>query len=112
MQLRLNQFLRRPHRLAIELVEKRARGAASDFALAVPDRNQRRCRDLRFLEVVITGDRYVDAGNPSSSGNAVHKANGNEIVPTTSRRRFVLECQELCCRLEATLLGARAGDAP
>jgi hypothetical protein len=37
MQFRLDQFLRRPHHLPIELVEQRAGGAAADLALAVPD---------------------------------------------------------------------------
>ena len=94
---------------AVELVEQRARGAAADLALAVPDGGQRRRGDRRFFQIVIAGDRDVDTGHQAGARDAVHQADGDEVVPAAGGRRLVLQRQELPGGLEAGLLGARAG---
>ena len=50
-----------------------ARRPAADFALPVPYGGQRRSCDRCFLEVVVTGHRYVDARNQADRVSKIRK---------------------------------------
>ena len=102
MQFRLDEFLRRSHRLSLTC--RSARRAAADLALAVPDRGERRRRDRGLLKVVIAGDGDVDAGHQPGARDTVHQADGDQVVPADRGSRLVLERQELPRRLEPGLL--------
>jgi hypothetical protein len=61
MQLRPDELLPAMRDAAVQPVEQRPRCPPSDLALAIPHRRQRGRGDCRLLEVVIAGDRNVDA---------------------------------------------------
>ena len=96
----------------VDAVQQGARGAAADLGLAVPDGRQRRSGDGGFLQVVIAGDGDVDARHEAGAGDAVHQADGDQIVPADGGGRLVGQGEELAGCLEAGLLGAGAGNAP
>src|SRR5690606_38413196 len=95
MHFGLDEILREMHRLAIQLVQQRAGGAAAYFPLAVPHRCQGWRGDGRFLQVVVASDGNIHARCQAGTGYAIHQADSDEIVPAAGSRRPVLQGEEL-----------------
>ncbi len=112
MEFRLDEFLHRGNLDAVQLVQQCAGGAAPHFTLSVPDGRQRGRCDRRFLEIVIAGHGNILARHQPGTGNAVHQADGRQIVPADRSRRLVLQRQKLRRDLETALLRARPGNTP
>src|ERR1700712_4401586 len=92
-------------------IQKRSRRKSSDLRLPIPDGGQRRRRDRRFLEVVISRYRNVLAGHEARARDAVHQADGDEIIPANGSGRLLRQRQEVDGRLEPALLRPRSGNA-